>query len=66
MTAWSKQPDLRLPFYVAEDNLASDLFKCLSFLQGLNFVLSGFWRTEFPWDLYYRKFREGVVIGDNF
>ena len=66
MAARSKQPDLHLPFCGAEDNLASDWFECLSFLQGLNFlVLSGFWRIQFPWDLYYRKFREGVVILDD-
>ena len=63
----SKQPDLHLPFYGAEDNAASVLVGCLRFLQGMNFlVLAGFWRIRFPRGFYYRKFNGGVADYDNF
>ena len=67
ITPSKEKPDLHMPFCGAEERDTRILVRSLSLLQGLNFLFSaGFWRIQFPWDLYYRNFREGAAIGDNF
>ena len=66
ITPSKEKPDLHMPFCGAEERDTRILVGSLSLLQGLNFLFSaGFWRIQFPWDLY-RKFHEGAVIRDNF